>query len=173
MKALIKIPLLICTLFLTGCAANIKEVIKDPIEHQELTSQKLFLDISASKYVAKSSDLNRSISELDQLIKKNYSGGISTLNSNAKSGLSVKVLIKHYRHVSGFGRFMAGVMVGDAELSLTVQILDLSTDQILGESILDTRSEFSEGVFGATTSRQLEAMSQKIINIINSSTVNS
>jgi len=85
----------------------------------------------------------------------------------------VEITIEHFRYVSGFGRFMAGVMVGDAELMLNVKLVDLSTNQIVSESQLDTRSEFSEGIFGATTSRQLEAMSKKIVDIINSSAKNS
>lgn len=50
-------------------------------------------------------------------------------------------------------------MVGDAELKLSVKPSDLATNQTVSESQLDTRSQFSEGIFGATTSRQLKAMS--------------
>ena len=68
---------------------------------------------------------------------------------------------------------MAGVMVGNAELRLRVKLKDLTTNKIMNESQLDTRSEFSEGIFGAITSRQLAAMAKNIVSIINSSAKNS
>lgn len=129
--------------------------------------------ISSSNSISKSRDLTKSITELNTLITTDYKGNLIPSNSSNQADLSVEITIEHFRYVSGFGRFMAGVMVGDAELMLNVKLVDLSTNQIVSESQLDTRSEFSEGIFGATTSRQLEAMSKNIVDIINSSAKNS
>ena len=129
--------------------------------------------ISSSNSISKSRDLTKSITELNTLITTDYKGNLIPSNSSNQADISVEITIEHFRYVSGFGRFMAGVMVGDAELMLNVKLVDLSTNQIVSESQLDTRSEFSEGIFGATTSRQLEAMSKKIVDIINSSAKNS
>lgn len=129
--------------------------------------------ISSSNSISKSRDLTKSITELNTLITTDYKGNLIPSNSSNHADISVEITIEHFRYVSGFGRFMAGVMVGDAELMLNVKLVDLSTNQIVSESQLDTRSEFSEGIFGATTSRQLEAMSKKIVDIINSSAKNS
>jgi len=84
----------------------------------------------------------------------------------------VNISIENFRFVSGFGRFMAGAIVGNAQLMLKIKITELSSGKVIGESFFDTQSEFSEGVFGATTSRQLEAMAMKITEYINSTSKN-
>lgn len=107
--------------------------------------------------------------ELNKLIAKEYQGDVLKGNTSDQAEVSVKITVEHFRYVSGFGRFMAGVMVGDAELKLNVQLLESMTKEVISESVFDTRSEFSEGIFGATTSRQLQALSKEIVNLINSS----
>lgn len=173
MNNLRNISYLVFLLIFTGCAANINEVVKAPLKQEENITDTIYLNISYSHSLTKNKDLTRSIAELQKLISKDYQGNVSEIKSQSKSGITVDISFEHYRYVSGFGRFMAGVLVGDAELKLSVKIIDLASNQVIGESILDTRSEFSEGIFGATTSRQLEAMSKKIVSIITSSEVNS
>ena len=165
--------LIIFVSLITGCAANIKQSVKTSNIQQGIAPNSIKLGISASNSITKNKDLVNSINELNKLISKEYKGNLLTDNSSDKADISVEVTIEHFRYVSGFGRFMAGVMVGDAELKLSVKLIDLTTNQIVSESQLDTRSEFSEGIFGATTSRQLEAISKEIVSIINSSAENS
>jgi len=157
-------------LFISGCAANIKEVVYKPINKDEKAQKAaVFLDISHAKYVSNSKDLTNSMNELGQLISKK----LTVVKNKSKSDLAVNISIENFRYVSGFGRFMAGVMVGDAELKLKVKLIELSSGNIIGESVFDTESEFSEGIFGATTSRQLKAMAIKITEYINTSEKNS
>ena len=131
------------------------------------------IDIVTSRTINKSKDLSKSIDELNKLITAKYKGNLIPNGTSEQADISVEITVEHFRYVSGFGRFMAGVMVGDAELKLSVKLKDLATNQIVSESQLDTRSQFSEGIFGATTSRQLEAMSKKIVSMINTSSKNS
>ena len=165
--------LIILVSLITGCAANIKQSVKTSNMHHGAIPNSISVAISSSNSISKSRDLTKSITELNTLIATDYKGNLIPSNSSNQADISVEITIEHFRYVSGFGRFMAGVMVGDAELMLNVKLVDLSTNQIVSESQLDTRSEFSEGIFGATTSRQLEAMSKKIVDIINSSAKNS
>lgn len=58
------------------------------------------------------------------------------------------------------------IVVGDAELSLVVTLVGLSSGKVIGEWVLDTRSKRTAGIFGGTTSRQLEAIAQKIVEDI-------
>ena len=157
-------------LLVSGCAANIQEVVHNSInENEKAQKEAVFLNISHAKYVSNSKDLTNSMNELRQLISKKQ----IVVKDKVNSDLAVNVSIENFRYVSGFGRFMAGVMVGDAELKLKVTVTELSSGNVIGESVFDTQSEFSEGIFGATTSRQLEAMAVKIIGYINSSVKNS
>lgn len=169
--------LIIFLSLVAGCAANIKQSINTSNIQQSIQKSTLpnsvKLDISTSRSIIKNKDLANSIIELNKLITKEYKGNLLLDSASDKADISVEITIEHFRYVSSFGRFMAGVMVGNAELKLSVKLIDLTTNKIVSESQLDTRSEFSEGIFGATTSRQLEAMSKKIVSIINSSTNNS
>jgi hypothetical protein len=153
-------------LCISGCAANVKEVVHNPInENEKSLKEAIYLDVTHAKYISKSKDLINSMDELEQLIAKS----LNVVKSKPASGVAVNISIENFRYVSGFGRFMAGVMVGDAELKLKVEVIDLSSGDVIGKSVLDTQSEFSEGIFGATTSRQLEAMAIKVTEYIKSS----
>jgi hypothetical protein len=153
-------------LVISGCAANITEVVHNPINQKEKSLQNaVYLDVTHAESILKSKDLINSMGELELLISKK----LNVVKNKPVSGLAVNISIENFRYVSGFGRFMAGVMVGDAELKLNVEIIELSSGNVIGKSVLDTQSEFSEGIFGATTSRQLEAMAVKVTEYIKSS----
>ena len=153
-------------LVISGCAANITEVVHNPINQKEKPLQNaVYLDVTHTESISKSKDLINSMDELELLISKK----LNVVKNKPVSGLAVNITIENFRYVSGFGRFMAGVMVGDAELKLNVEIIDLSSGNDIGKSVLDTQSEFIEGIFGATTSRQLEAMAVKVTEYIKSS----
>src|SRR5690554_5877213 len=164
-----KVILIIFLSLITGCAANIKQSVKSSNVQQAATPSSIKLDIKTSNSIVKSKDLANSIAELNQQISKEYKGNLIPDSAADKADILVEITIEHFRYVSGFGRFMAGVMVGDAELKLSVKFIDVATNQIVNESLLDTTSEFSEGIFGATTSRQLEAMAKKIVSMISPS----
>ena len=164
-----KLQIVLVVFFISGCAANIKEVIHTPINvDQNVQNHSVYLDVSPAKSLSKSKDLTRSIGELEQLISKKF----SVVKNKSSSNLVVNISIENFRFVSGFGRFMAGAIVGNAQLMLKIKITELSSGKVIGESFFDTQSEFSEGVFGATTSRQLEAMAMKITEYINSTSKN-
>ena len=170
MKFRKSIKCIFLVLLISGCAANIQEVVHNPInEDEKARKEAVFLDISHAKYVTNSKDLTNSINELEQLVSKK----LTVVKDKSNSDRAVNISIENFRYVSGFGRFMAGVMVGDAELRLKVKVTESSSGNIISESVFDTQSEFSEGVFGATTSRQIEAMALKITEYINSSEKNS
>lgn len=158
---------------LTGCAAQINE--KTSFNSSEATTSKIsiLLEVQSLEKVEKSKSLSSSIAELKKMISMKYSGSIVSASEKPKSEALLKITIEQFRHVSGFGRFMAGAMVGDAVLKLNVKLIDLGGDRIIHESTLDTQSSFGEGIFGATTSRQIEAMSVKIVDILNSNTAKS
>ena len=158
-------------LLLSGCAANVKEVIHNPVNKVDVAFKDVFyLDISHSKSIPKSKDLTSSIQTLNELISKKHNGSLTIL-SNVKdkvnNGVQVNISIQNFRYVSGFGRFMAGVMVGDAALMIKIRMIEISSGKVIGESHFDTQSDFGDGIFGATTSRQLDAMAVKVVQYMN------
>ncbi|WCN09586.1 hypothetical protein [Marinomonas mediterranea] len=164
--------LIMMVCFMTGCAANVQQSVKTSNVQDGTMPDSIALDISASQSVSRSNDLSKSINELNQLISTDYKGSVMPKSSPNEADISVEITIEHFRYVSGFGRLMAGALIGNAELRLSVKLIDVATNEVVSESQLDTRSGFSEGLLGATTSRQLEAMSKKIVSIINSSVNN-
>jgi hypothetical protein len=56
--------------------------------------------------------------------------------------------------------------VGSARLGVKVELSDLETNQKIGESIFGTASSAKEGIFGGTTSRQIDAVSDSIVTMI-------
>lgn len=115
---------------LVGCAANINANLKQHSNSQQgAMPQSILLDISSSNMVSQSKDLTNSINALKQLITQEYKGKVfadTTLDHQAD--VAVDITIQHYRHVSGLGRFLTGIMVGDAELKLSIRIVDLETN---------------------------------------------
>jgi hypothetical protein len=164
--------LIIFVCFITGCAANIQHSFKTSNIQQGTMPDSITLDIVTASTITKNANLVKSIDELNKLIATEYKGHLIPRGASERADVSVEITVEHFRYVSGFGRFMAGVMVGDAELKLSVKLIDLATNKVVNESQLDTESQFSEGIFGATTSRQLEAMSKKIVSMIETSAKN-
>ncbi|MDC2890357.1 hypothetical protein [Psychrosphaera algicola] len=158
---------------LCGCAAQINE--RTSIKSTEATASNVsvLLEVQPLERIDESKSLTTSIAELKKVISKKYLGSIASASENPKPEALLKITIEQFRHVSGFGRFMAGSMVGDAVLKLNVKLIAVADGRVIHESTLDTQSSFGEGVFGATTSRQIEAMSVKIIDILNSNTAKS
>lgn len=158
---------------LCGCAAQINEKTSIKSTEATATNASVLLEVQPIEIIDESKSLTKSIAELNKVISMKYSGSIVSTSENSKSEVLLKITIEQFRHVSGFGRFMAGAMVGDAVLKLNVKLIDLADKRVIHESTLDTQSSFGEGVFGATTSRQIEAMSEKIVDILNSNTAKS
>ena len=163
------IILVIFVCLITGCAAKVKQSVTTSNITSGSMPSSILLDIQPSRTITRSTDLSKSMLELNKLIAKEYRGDVLKGNTSNQAEVSVNITVEHFRYVSGFGRFMTGVMAGDAELKLNVQLLDSMTNEVISESVFDTRSEFSEGIFGVTTSRQLQALSKEIVNLINSS----
>ena len=67
---------------------------------------------------------------------------------------------------------MAGALSGKAKLGIKLEVTDIATKQKKGEILLGTSSKFSEGIFGGTSGRQVEAVSEQIVNQLKELTSN-
>ena len=85
------------------------------------------------------------------------------------SGISTNVLIEEFKYVSGAKRFFAGVFAGKAILRAKVNLVNIASNENIGETTLGTSSKISEGIFGGTTGQQIEAVAQKIVSLLKSS----
>ena len=162
-----RITFLAVLIFLfSGCAAKVNKESVQPSNQAIPLTNIIYLDISSLSTVPESKDLNNSIYELQNLLSKEFGNKLLPISDSNKEGTGLFISIENYRHVSGFGRFMGGIMVGKAVLRLNVKLVDLATNSTIVDSNLDSRSEWGEGIFGATTSRQLEAMAKEIVKIV-------
>ena len=92
-----------------------------------------------------------------------------SLDSSLENNISLNLTIVQFRFVSSFERFMTGIILGDAVLRISAEVVDVSSGKTISKSIFDTESETIQGIFGATTPRQLDAISEAIADFYISS----
>jgi hypothetical protein len=161
----------------TGCAAHVQETVsKQTTLRQEHTSN-IYLSVSGQPAVVASDGYESSIEELLNVLSEKIKTAIPSArveNGDASvshtQGLKAKLTIEDFRYVSGFGRFMTGIMVGKARLQVRVELIELGTNQKIGESSFGTSSQTKEGILGGTTSRQIEAVADSIVAMISKNT---
>ncbi|MET4695185.1 hypothetical protein [Endozoicomonas lisbonensis] len=161
--------ILLLSLFLTGCAAKINKSLVDNNDGTtRITSESkiLLIQTLASERVKESRNISQSISELNDLVVRNINQQkpqtVIILDQSLESNIGLNLSIERFRYVSSIERFMTGVILGDAAIKIRAEIVDSETGKIINQSIFDTESETIQGVFGATTPRQLEAIAEAI-----------
>ncbi len=164
----------ILTLFLTvGCASNIKEMSHTSAEPSEVdVGNKVYFEITTAGDFRSSKNYQSTVDKLKlhiiENLKEQNPSYIFPNSERGDNGLLVHIDIKDFRYVSGGARFWGGIIAGKARLSLLVKLSGLETNEVLNETSLGTASELKQGIFGGTTSRQVEAMSVKIVEMITS-----
>jgi len=166
---------LVPLLFL-GCSSNVSQKIKQPIVKSTNQVNIIYLAVSRSEnvvenknYLSVKQDLITQISEKAKIKIPNLQ--IIT-TEKPTSGLSANIEIQDLNYVSGASRFMAGALSGKATLGAKLEITDLDSKQKKGELLLGTSSNFSEGILGGTTGRQVNAVSEQVVNQLKESTSN-
>lgn len=71
--------------------------------------------------------------------------------------------VQDYRIVSGGSRLMLGSLIGNAFVEIDVSFLRAPEGKPAGERKYSTKSSGGHGIFGATTARQLQAISNEVI----------
>jgi len=76
--------------------------------------------------------------------------------------LDVRLAITDFHYVHGAARFLTGILSGHAVLSVTMTITDGKSGAALGSVDAGDSSSHAQGILGATTSRQVEAIANEL-----------
>ena len=175
MKGLAIAVCLLVALAVTGCASQVQkpDVFHPAIPHGKLDN--IHLRIADNPQFSTSRGYSQSMEELRRVLREKITSTIpdahlETEDASATPGPGIRVAVRitDFRYVSGAVRFLTGVISGNARLGLRVELSDLQTNQKIGESIFGTSSSTKEGIFGGTTSRQINAVSDSIVTMISS-----
>lgn len=169
--------ILFVTILGTGCAAHVQETVSKAATVRQENISNIYLSISGQPSVVESDGYESSTEELRNVLSEKIKAAMPSAHvengdasaSHAK-GLKAKLTIEDFRYVSGFGRFMTGIMVGKARLQVRVELIELGSNQKIGESSFGTSSQTKEGILGGTTSRQIEAVADSIVAMISKNT---
>ena len=167
------IILFLTVLAFTGCASNVSQTINKPITVQEHSNNIIYLTVSNDPTVKEDKNYAQTKQELiDTIIKKLQielpSSQIVT-SKKPTEGISADITIQEFNYVSGAARFLTGVLSGKAKLGAKLELVDIASNKNIGEILLGTSSKFSEGIFGGTTGRQVEAVATEVVNLLKKS----
>lgn len=175
MKGLAIALSVLATLAVTSCASRIQ---KREVPHAAIPLEKLrniHLRITHNPQFSTSRGYSESMDELRLVLQEKIKSAIPDVHLETRDaspalgpGFRVALTITDFRYVSGAVRFLTGVMSGNARLAVKVELSDLETNQKIAESHFGTSSSAKEGIFGGTTSRQIEAVSDSIMTMITS-----
>lgn len=80
---------------------------------------------------------------------------------NGAKPLVAELVITRFNYVHGAARFFGGVFGGSAALGVTMTVRDKITGETLQTVTLHDGSKRLQGIFGATTGRQVSAMARE------------
>lgn len=168
-----KLLLIAVVAFLAAaCASNVHQNISQPVESRAEKVENIYLVISNTSSVQTDSNYVQSVDELRNAIREQLQLAMPSASLVSEkvppTGIKASITIEDFRYVSGAARFLTGIMVGKARLQVRVELIDLATGKKIGESAFGTSSSTSEGIFGGTTSRQLDAVAAKVVVMLRS-----
>lgn len=170
--------LTIITVFLiAGCASEVQPIPNMATSVQEQPGKVIYISITAAPAITSDSDYSSSMAEFQSTLSKKIEDDFpgtqvvfSQPPSGAASGQKMNIAVLDFRYVSGSGRFWGGILVGKARLQVRVQITDMHTGKLTGDSSMGTSSSTGAGIFGATTSRQIDGVTNAIVNMLGGGT---
>lgn len=159
-------------LALSGCAARMEKPANEaPLRVGTGAASKLVLNLNGST-VATTADDWEEMKGIwrDAFSQQAKSAGVAygfqdgAASPTGEEGTLLAVYINDYRNVSTGARFGFGVMTGNAFVDSKVGFLDLKSGEVWGEQPYNTSSTAWQGVFSAMTSKQVEAICEKMVS---------
>lgn len=170
MKTAKIISLLMAFLLAAGCASKVEQKVSKPVTIQKSEVKTIYLQISHTPNVNADGAYVNAEKELSDAIIQKVKEKIPNANiittQKPLAGLETDVVINEFNYISGAARVFAGALSGKAKLGAKVTLIDIATNKNVGETDLGTSSKFSEGIFGGTSSRQIDAMAEQIVALI-------
>ncbi len=163
---------LIASQVITGCASQVQKsnVIQPSVQREKLHN--IQISINPARRFSASRGYDESMDKLGRILQEKIASAFPdakvAIGSTPTSGpgLRISLTVLDFHYVSGGSRFFSGMMSGNALLRVKVELSDLQTNKKNGESILGTTSSAREGIFGAFTSRQIDAVTDSIVAMI-------
>jgi|SRR3954462_11442308 len=164
------LSLLMAFVFVVGCASKVQQTVTKPVTVQKTEVKTIYLKISHGPGVNADGAYVNAEKELSDAIIQKVKVKLPKTNiittQKPVAGLEAGVVINEFNYISGAARIFAGALSGKAKLGAKVTLTDIASNKNLGETDLGTSSKFSEGIFGGTSSRQIDALAEQIVTLI-------
>lgn len=165
---------IVMSLLIIGCATQVQQTGTLVLAATSVKpGDVIYGSITADQTVASSSDYPSSMDELrsalSDRLQQALPGRALVFNNppaGVNSGLKMEITVLDFNHVSGAGRFFAGIAAGHARLEVHVVLTGIQTGNKFGDAEFGTKSSNWEGIFGGTTSRQIDAVADHVIDMI-------
>ncbi|HVC29467.1 MAG TPA: DUF4410 domain-containing protein, partial [Gammaproteobacteria bacterium] len=156
----------------TGCAAVVQPSYQQPPTVVN-PGKVVYVSLSAAPDIkTDDEDYSNSMTEFKSELTQKFSESLPGTNlafspppAGSNLGEQLNITVTDFNYVSGAGRFWGGIFAGHAKLQVHVVITDLKDGKQLDDASFGTSSSNGEGVFGATTSRQLDSVSSAIVRL--------
>lgn len=87
------------------------------------------------------------------------------LPDNAPAVLAL-IKVRHFRHMDTAERMLGGALAGDAYVNTEVEFFEWPANKRLGSRVYSASTSFKEGIFSATSRKQVQAISEEIVSEI-------
>ena len=162
MKKLFTVFLVI---IISGCSTTSNIKTEQQFNKSLKGYSSITIKIIADSEVMNNSDYNKIKENLLNTIGEKITPGtgLQYLPADNAADLSINVEVKSFVYTSQGARVMFGIMSGKAELNADISLVENKTGEVLWKVHTYTTPKPSEGIFGGSTSSQIETLSDQII----------
>lgn len=158
-------------LVLTGCAAQSKILTSQPLQQELSRYSALAIDVTPGSGVARNADFEKVRPNLIKAIATKLPGRTTLAASqgtDGRAGLNLKIVVKQLAYTSQGARMMFGISSGKAILMTDIELSDVETGRALWQASTEAVSGKQHGIFGSSTTTQVEALSEQIVAYLQS-----
>ncbi len=159
-----KLFVVFLVILMSGCSIRPHVKTEQPFTKSLRGYSSAAVSITAKPEISNNTDYDKVKANLLNAIATKINprtGLIYVLDGSAD--LSINVEVRHFIYTSQAARIMFGIMSGTALLATDVKLIDNKTHEVLWKVQTDVSSTASEGVFGGSSTTQIETLSTLII----------
>ena len=157
--------IIILSMLILGCAVTSDVMVSEPLNGSLKGYRHVHVEVERGERVDNLKGFNvvkeNLLSAVTTKIPPRTGMSVSDKESNPE--LSLKITVTDLSYTSQGARIMAGIMSGRAILKTDVVLKDNNSNKILWKVQTNAESKNSQGVFGGSTTTQVEALSNQII----------
>lgn len=163
---------LTCTLAFAGCAATVTRSgpAPAPLSVSPAATQAVFVKVEAAPGMPPGGSWESFKTDWrdGMAIAAGRSGmRVTWLDSGeartADPAVLVVVKVRNYQYMTPEKRVAAGILAGDAYVNTEVDFYELPNQKLLGSRVYGTSTSPVEGIFSATTRKQVMSISDEVI----------